>query len=208
MAASAAGALQETVADDAAAEEQVVARARRFDEAALAEIYSTYYPKIYNYGLVHLGNVQAAEDLASEVMLRVLESIDRYHFRGVAFSAWVFRIARNRLIDLQRRRRRRREVDLPQSLAGPDNATQHVAEQSLDRSQILMALAQLTEEQRQVMVLRFLQGFDNATAGRILGRSQSAVKSLQHRALNSMRKAMLEEPLKLNYGMGLAPEQV
>src|SRR2546422_7593670 len=206
MAASAAGALQETVADDAAAEEQVVARARRFDEAALAEIYSTYHPKIYNYGLVHLGNVQAAEDLASEVMLKILESIDRYSFRGIAFSAWVFRIARNRLIDLQRRRNRRREIDLPSSIAG-DNLTQRLAERDIDRGQILAALSRLTEEQRQVMVLRFLQGFDNASVSRIIGRSQSAVKSLQHRALNSMRKMMTEEPARLNYRSPLAIEQ-
>ena len=187
-------------------ERGLIERSRSFDEAALSELYSTYHPKIYNYGLVHLGNVQAAEDLASEVMLKILESIDRYSFRGIAFSAWVFRIARNRLIDLQRRRNRRREIDLPSSIAG-DNLTQRLAERDIDRGQILAALSRLTEEQRQVMVLRFLQGFDNASVSRIIGRSQSAVKSLQHRALNSMRKMMTEEPARLNYRSPLAIEQ-
>ncbi len=80
---------------------ELVQRAQTLDEGALASLYSTFYPRIYNYVFLHLGDVQTAEDLVSEVMLKVLESIKKYQFKGTPFSAWVFRIARNKLIDLQ-----------------------------------------------------------------------------------------------------------
>jgi RNA polymerase sigma-70 factor (ECF subfamily) len=126
-------------------------------------------------------------------MLKVLESIKKYRFQGLPFSAWVFRIARNKLIDLHRRRKRRGEIDLSQPLASMQISPQVMAERALDRGQIQLALKHLTEEQRQVIVLKFVEGFDNASVARILGRSDGAIKSLQHRALNSLRRIMSGE---------------
>ena len=172
---------------------QVVQRAQAYEEAALSTLYSTYYPRIYNYAFLQLGDVQSAEDLASEVMLKLLESIQKYQFRGMPFSAWVFRIARNKLIDLHRRRRRRGEVDLTEPLAAMQISPQALAERALDRGQLQLALKYLTEEQRQVIVLKFIEGFDNGSIARILGRSEGAIKSLQHRALHSLRRIMTAE---------------
>ena len=172
---------------------QLVQRAQAMDESALATLYATYYPRIYNYAFLHLGDVQGAEDLASEVMLKLLESINKYQFRGMPFSAWVFRIARNKLIDLHRRRKRRGEVDLTEPLAAMQISPQALAERALDRGQLQLALKYLTEEQRQVIVLKFIEGFDNGSIARILGRSEGAVKSLQHRALHALRRIMTAE---------------
>jgi RNA polymerase sigma-70 factor (ECF subfamily) len=172
---------------------QLVQRAQALDETALASLYSTYYPRIYNYAFLQLGDIQAAEDLASEVMLKMLESIKKYRFRGTPFSAWVFRIARNRLIDLHRRRKRRGEVNLSEPLASMQIGPQTLAERALERGQLQLALKYLTDEQRQVIVLKFIEGFDNASLARILGRSEGAIKSLQHRALNSLRRVMAGE---------------
>ncbi len=172
---------------------QLVQRAQALDEAALASLYSTYYPKIYNYAFLQLGDIQAAEDLASEVLLKVLESIKKYRFKGTPFSAWVFRIARNRLIDLHRRRKRRGEVNLTEPLAAMQIGPQTLAERALDRGQLQLALKYLTDEQRQVIVLKFIEGFDNASVARVLGKSEGAIKSLQHRALNSLRRVMSGE---------------
>jgi RNA polymerase sigma-70 factor (ECF subfamily) len=140
-----------------------------------------------------LGDIHAAEDLASEVMLKVLESIKKYQFKGTPFSAWVFRIARNRLIDLHRRRKRHGEVNLTEPLAAMQIGPQTLAERALDRGQLQLALRHLTDEQRQVIVLKFIEGFDNASVARVLGRSEGAIKSLQHRALNSLRRVMSGE---------------
>jgi len=183
----------EAVSDHILREWELVQRAQALEESALADLYSTYYPRVYNYAFLQLGDIQAAEDLASEVMLKVLESIRKYRFRGTPFSAWVFRIARNKLIDLHRRRKRHGEVDLTEPLAAVQISPEVLAARALDRGQLHPALKYLTDEQRQVIVLKFIEGFDNASIARILRRSEGAVKSLQHRALNSLRRIMSGE---------------
>ena len=175
------------------AEWELVRRAQEYDESALEALYQTYYPKIYNYAFLQMGDVQAAEDLAADVMLKMIESIKSYNFRGLPFGAWVFRIAKNRLIDLHRRRRRRGEVDLSVTLASTLESPQVLAERAIERGQLQIALKHLTDEQRQVIVLKFIQGFDNRSTGRILGRSEGAIKSLQHRALGSLRRLLYQE---------------
>lgn len=173
---------------------QLVKNAQKYDENALHQLYERYYPKIYNYAFLQMGDVHAAEDLTSDVMLKMLESIHKYNFRGLPFGAWVFRIARNRLIDLHRRRKRRGEVDLSETISGTLASPESMAERALERGQMQIALKHLTDEQRQVIVLKFIQGFDNRSVGRIMGRSEGAVKSLQHRALGSLRRVLSGEP--------------
>ncbi len=97
------------------------------------------------------------------------------------------------MIDLHRRRKRRGEVDLTEPVAAMQLSPHVLAERALDRGQLHLALKHLTEEQRQVIVLKFIEGFDNASVARILGRSEGAVKSLQHRALNALRRIMSGE---------------
>jgi RNA polymerase sigma-70 factor (ECF subfamily) len=180
--------------DDVLAEWDIVRRAQEYDEPAVEALYQKYYPKIYNYAFMQMGDAQASEDLASDVMLKMIESMHKYTFRGLPFGAWVFRIARNRLIDLHRRRRRRGEVDLSGTLSSALASPQALAERALERGQIQVALKHLTDEQRQVIVLKFIQGFDNRSIGQIMGRSEGAIKSLQHRALGALRRLLYQEP--------------
>src|SRR6266508_4251595 len=133
-------AVQREDSPDLLAEWDLVKRAQEYDEAAIESLYQTYYPKIYSYAFLQMGNVQAAEDLASDVMLKMIESIDKYRFRGLPFGAWVFRIARNRLIDLHRLRRRRGEVDLSETLSSGLASPHALAERALERGQLQVAL--------------------------------------------------------------------
>jgi RNA polymerase sigma-70 factor (ECF subfamily) len=176
--------------EEMVAEWELVRRAQQFDEDAIHRLYETYYPKIYNYAFMQMGDVQAAEDLASDVMLKMIEAIGTYKFQGLPFGAWVFRIARNRIIDLHRRRKRRGEVDLSETISTALANPQVLAERALERGQIQVALKHLTPEQRQVIVLKFIEGFDNRSVGKIMGRSEGAIKSLQHRALGALRRIM------------------
>jgi RNA polymerase sigma-70 factor (ECF subfamily) len=175
---------------DLSLEWELVRRAQTYEEEAIRALYETYYPKIYNYSFMQLGDVHAAEDLASDVMLKMIESINSYKFRGLPFGAWVFRIARNRLIDLHRRRKRRGEVDLSETLSTALANPQALAERALERGQLQIALKHLTDEQRQVIVLKFIEGYDNRSVGKIMGRSEGAIKSLQHRALGALRRIL------------------
>jgi RNA polymerase sigma-70 factor (ECF subfamily) len=177
-------------------EEELIRRAQEFDEEALGWLYQLFYPKLYNYAYLQLGDIQQAEDLASEVLLRVLESLKDYRFRGVPLAAWVFRIARNCLIDLHRRRQRRPQVELYEGIPNAHDSPQASAERAIAQGELRLALTRLTEEQRQVIILKFVEGMDNASAARVLGRSQGAVKSLQHRALVSLRKILSPEEVE------------
>jgi len=177
-------------------EEELIRRAQEFDQEALSWLYELFYPKLYNYAYLQLGDVQQAEDLASEVLLRVLESLKGYRFRGVPLSAWVFRIARNYLIDLNRRRQRRPQVGLHEGIPDTQDSPHAVAERSITHDELRLALTRLTEEQRQVIILKFVEGMDNVSVARVLGRSQGAVKSLQHRALVSLRKIVSSQEVE------------
>ena len=177
-------------------EEELIRRAQEFDQEALGWLYQLFYPKLYNYAYLQLGDVQQAEDLASEVLLRVLESLKGYRFRGVPLTAWVFRIARNYLIDLHRRRQRRPQVGLYEGIPSAEDSPHAVAERSVAQDELRLALTRLTEEQRQVIILKFVEGMDNASAARVLGRSEGAVKSLQHRALVSLRKILSSQEVE------------
>jgi RNA polymerase sigma-70 factor (ECF subfamily) len=179
--------------ESVALEWELVRRAQAYEEEAIRALYETYYPKIYNYSFMQLGDVHAAEDLASDVMLKMIESIRSYKFRGLPFGAWVFRIARNRLIDLHRRRKRRGEVDLSETLSTALANPQALAERALERGQLQIALKHLTDEQRQVIVLKFIEGYDNRSVSKIMGRSEGAIKSLQHRALGALRRVLHPE---------------
>jgi len=177
-------------------EEELIRRAQEFDQEALGWLYELFYPKLYNYAYLQLGSVQQAEDLASEVLLRVLESLKGYRFRGVPLSAWVFRIARNYLIDLNRRRQRRPQVSLYEGIPSDEVSPHAAAERAIAQSELRLALTKLTEEQRQVIILKFVECMDNASVARVLGRSQGAVKSLQHRALVSLRKILSSQEVE------------
>lgn len=182
---------------EVAAEWDLVRRAQQYDNDAIHQLYQTYYPKIYNYAFMQMGDVHAAEDLASDVMLKMIESMQSYKFRGLPFGAWVFRIARNRLIDLHRRRKRRGEVDLSETLSTTLANPQVLAERAIERGQLQVALKHLTTEQRQVIVLKFIEGFDNRSVGKIMGRSEGAVKSLQHRALGALKRILYPDGREL-----------
>jgi RNA polymerase sigma-70 factor (ECF subfamily) len=177
-------------------EEELVRRAQEFDEEALASLYELLYPKLYNYAYLQLGDVHQAEDLASEVLLRVLESLSGYRFRGVPLTAWVFRIARNCIIDLHRRRQRRPQVGLHDGIPSTEDSPHALAERSVAHGELRQALTRLTEEQRQVIILKFVEGMDNTSVARVLGRSQGAVKSLQHRALVSLKKILSSQEVE------------
>jgi len=177
-------------------EEDLIRRAQEFDQEALGWLYQLFYPKLYNYAYLQLGDVQQAEDLASEVLLRVVESLKDYRFRGLPVSAWVFRIARNYVIDLHRRRQRRPQVGLYDGIPDTADSPHTVAERSVAQSELRLALTTLTEEQRQVIILKFVEDMDNASVARVLGRSEGAVKSLQHRALVSLRKILSSQEVE------------
>ena len=178
---------------DAAAVQDLVGRAQGGDGDAYAALYARYAPKILRYFRYHLqGHPEQAEDLAADVLLRGWHKLGTYQPSGVPFSAWLYRVAHNRLID-HRRARRATLVPLDQ-LETERGIEPSVDErgfgQTLDRETLRAALDSLGGDQREVIVRRFLEDRSLADTGRLLGKSENAVKQLQVRALRNLRTAL------------------
>ncbi len=171
-------------------EATLIKRAKERDPAAFADIYDRHQPAIYRYILFRLNDPVAAEDLTSEVFVRLVERIDRFVYRGRPLLAWLYTIARNLVNDYRRQASRRQQVSLgDQMLPSPEDPEQG-AERRLLQQQMARALSQLTEDQRQVVLLKFYEGYDNETVARILGKTVGAVKSLQHRSLAALQRIL------------------
>ena len=129
----------------------------------------------------------AAEELASQVFVEAIACIGRYEYRGISLGAWLFRIARNVSSD-----HLRREARSPQAVVetSDDESPFRFVERDWEEQQLMAALARLTEDQRQVIALRFIDELSTAEAATAMGKSEGAVKALQHRALARMRQAL------------------
>lgn len=173
----------------AGSDASLVSAARSGDAVAFGELYERYRDAVYRYCLARTGSALDAEDLASDVFVKALRSLDRYEERGVPFVAFLYRLARNAAIDRARGRARRMPPgpipsDLP---SGQDVEGQ--ALRGTERSILLAALARLRETHREVMVLRFVEGYTGVEVARMLGKSEGAIRILQHRATQQLRKA-------------------
>ena len=179
---------QQPDADDLRA---LVERAQLGDRDALEDLYLLHFDRIYGYLHVTVGNRQDAEDLTTQTFLRMLESIGRFRWRSAPFSAWLFRIAHNLAVDHFRASRRvQLEAEVPEPPPDPRTAADVGALESIGRASLLELIEGLSHEQRQVLTLKFVFNFSNREVGTILGKSEGAVKQLQHRALVSLQREL------------------
>jgi RNA polymerase sigma-70 factor, ECF subfamily len=167
----------------------LVERAQRGDRAALEELYLLHFDRIYSYLHMSVGSRHDAEDLTTQTFLRMLEAIGRFQWRSVPFSAWLFRIAHNLAMDHFRASRRwQPEEEIPEHVQGEVTSAEEQALAYLGDTSMLILIERLSPEQRQVLTLKFVFRFSNREAAAILGKTEGAVKSLQHRALASLQK--------------------
>ena len=180
---------------DAHGERAIVDAAKTGDEAALAELYNLYFPRVYRYILARMGNPYDAEDLSEEVFLRVLDAIERFQWREAPFSAWLFRIAHNAVIS-QRRKDGARGRSSPLSEALPVNSQgpEEMVENRLALNEIMKAAETLPEAQRRVISLRFAAGLTVAETARAMGKGEGNVKVIQHKAIAKLRGMLAQRP--------------
>ena len=163
----------------------LVQRARDGDAEAFGSLYDRYQPEILRYLTHRRRDQDLAEDLTQQVFLKAWEAVPRYQQRGVPFKAWLYRMAHNQMIDHFRARRPTTDLE------GIDVPEEPIAEQRLIRQELLDhlqgALDRLTEDHRQVLVLRFLMEKSAAEIGVIMDRKEVTVRGLQFRALRALR---------------------
>jgi RNA polymerase sigma-70 factor (ECF subfamily) len=171
----------------------LVQRAKQGDPSAFAEIYDRYQPAIYRYVYFRVHDTATAEDLTAEVFVRLVDRIDRFTYRGRPLLAWLYTIARNLVTDYHRRAGVSAPLPLSQRLAATTLDPEQAVEARFAQERLAAAVGCLTENQRLVILLKFIEGLDNEMIARTLGRSVGAVKALQHRALAALRRLLEQE---------------
>jgi RNA polymerase sigma-70 factor (ECF subfamily) len=170
---------------------RLVERAQDGERDALEELYLIHFDRIYSYLHMSVGNRHDAEDLTTQTFLKMLEAIGRFRWQSAPFSAWLFRIAHNLAMDHFRAARRSQpEEEVPEPPGSEEASAEEEAMQSIGRQSMLELIDKLSAEQQQVLTLKFVFNFPNAEVATILGKTEGAIKSLQHRALVSLQKQL------------------
>ena len=166
-------------------------RAQTYDEQAIGELYDLYAPLIYAYLYRRVQDAQLAEDLTSEVFVRVLQAIRAEQFWHTSFRAWLYRIAHNQVVDYYRQQSRMAVVPLEEHLI-PDDGEDMDAAQAEQHTNTMLgdALRRLTSDQQQVLTLRFGEQLKTHEVAEIMNKSIGAVEALQHRALAALRRVV------------------
>ena len=177
-------------------EDALLAGARRFDEQALAEIYDLYSTKLFRYAWRNLGDPDVAEDCVAETFSRFLNALK--HGRGPKqyLQAYLFRTAHNWISDYYRRQPPPPLSLNPEIHADRELDPSKVVMQDLELQRVRSALRLLTPEQRQVIILKYLEGWDHVAIAETMGKTVGSVKALQHRAINSLRRIFAGEEEK------------
>jgi len=161
------------------------------DSDAFGELYDLFVERVYRYLYFRTGSHPEAEDLTEQVFLKAWEAIGRYRWQGRPFLAWLYRLAHNAHIDHVRSQKPttslnsdERPVELPSSAAAVELS------RALDADLLARALGELTPDQQQVIVMKFLEGLDNEQIAQNLAKREGAIRALQMRALMSLRRVL------------------
>jgi RNA polymerase sigma-70 factor (ECF subfamily) len=176
---------------DSTAVHRLVERAQAGDRRALEQLYLLHFDRIYSYLHMSVGNRHDAEDLTNQTFVKMLESIGRFEWRKVPISAWLFRIAHNLAMDHFRASRRwQPEEEVPEREQSAEHSAEEEAFQAIGRRSMLEMIENLSHDQQQVLTLKFVFNFGNAEVATILGKTEGAIKSLQHRALATLQRRL------------------
>lgn len=175
-------------------EDDLVRRAVRGEETAFAALYDQYVDRIYRFLRYRAPDDDTAQDLTSEVFLRAWDHLDSFEPGGAPFGAWLFRIARNLAIDHARTRKPKVPLDtLPsQEVRDEKLVEEHVAGQ-VDLDRLMDLFRELTEPQREVLTLKFVEGLGTAEVAKVMGKKPGAIRALQMRGLQALEAVLNEK---------------
>jgi RNA polymerase sigma-70 factor (ECF subfamily) len=183
------GALSGTIGEG-----QLVDRARAGDAEAFGQLYLLHLERIYRYVYYRVGTASEAEDLTEHVFLKAWEAVGRYESRGLPFAAWLYRMAHNAVIDHYRASRPTTPIDGSFDLEDEKQSPTDAVMAGVDREELRRAIQRLSHDQQQVVVMRFVEGLSHADVAQLLGKSEGAVRVIQHRALRAMGRYLRSLP--------------
>lgn len=168
----------------------LVEQAAKGDAASFARLYDIHVNRVYRYILYRVSDISVAEDLTQEVFLRGWKALPKFKRMGKPFVGWLLTIAHNLVIDHYRSRRM--ESTLEDDIMTADTATdpQRMAAVGMEQSRLQEAIRKLRPEQQQVIMLRFIEGFEYSEIAVLLGKKEGAIRVIQHRALKELRQIL------------------
>jgi RNA polymerase sigma-70 factor (ECF subfamily) len=178
---------------DGETQRNLLKRAKAGDSEAFAQLYDDCIERIYRYVYFRVTDEQTAEDLTSQVFFKAWENLDRCKSTGAPFIAWLYTIARNAVIDYYRTRKTTVALEEASSLASEEPAPDEEVELHFETESLKLALRELTDDQQQVVILKFISGMSTDEIAEHLGKRAGAVRALQMRALQALAGIMEEE---------------
>ena len=170
--------------------DRLVAEAQRGDPEAFGRIFDAYVGPIHRFIASRVNRPSDAEDLTQLVFVKALEALPRYEARGIPFGGWLFRLARNAIIDQVRTRRDHLSLVAAVTRETEDAGPEAMASLRDDLDRVARALTELTDDQREVIELRFFAGLSVHETADAMGRQDGTVRGLQFRALAALRRSL------------------
>ena len=168
----------------------LVKKAVNRDVAAFEQLYSLFIDRIYKFFLYRVGDSHLAEDLTSTVFVKAWQSIDRYQERGAPFSAWLYKIARNSVVDHYRKDKENVSLDGQGMILPVGDDLSESVERRFTQKQIRTALGSLKKDQREVIILHFFDSLSYSEIAEVMDKREGAIRTIQYRALRSLRKVL------------------
>jgi RNA polymerase sigma-70 factor (ECF subfamily) len=176
-------------------EENIIKDAVRGDAAAFGLLYDHYQPAIYRFVVVKVGRREDAEDITHQVFMSAWQSIRQYRHRGYPFSSWLYRIARNQVIDHYRARKDNVSLETIEidQLWLSSSSSQSELSLKLDVEKVMGAIHGLKQEHQDVVIMRFVEELSLKETAAAMGKTEGAVKLMQHRAMKELKKMLGEK---------------
>ena len=171
----------------------LVQRAQRGDRQAFVGLYDKHYTSVFNFVYYRVLDEPLAQDITAEVFVRLVTNIKKLKTHEKALLAWLYRVARNLITDHYRKNKRISDEPLEDDQFSVPDSLPQLAELAISSEQLQEAFETLTPEQQQVILLKFVEGHSNRAIGDRIGKSEGAIKSLQHRALDALRRVLVKE---------------
>lgn len=171
------------------------------DQDAFGKLYAENIDKIFKFIVVRVSDYQTAEDLTSKVFIKAWEKIDKYELRGAPFRAWLFRIARNTVIDHYRTSKEVTSLETFEDVPNKDLPVLDKVKQAIEVDEIMKLIKELTPAQQEVLILRLVNELSTAETSEVLGKGEGAVRALQMRGLQALAKLIKERAPTAEYLM-------
>lgn len=160
------------------------------DAIAFGRLFDMYIDAIYKHVYYRVGSVQDAQDISQQVFVNAFKAISRFHSTNTPFLGWLMRIAHNLIVDYYRAKKPQSDLDSELEIQDEADNPTKLSEKRAIQSELQKQILKLPEAQQQVILFRFIEGFDYPLIAKMIGKSEGAVRVLQHRGLTSLRRLL------------------